>query len=283
MLAVLDPALFYASRPITESELDEVVRILRETRARIPDSFYWRRLELAVIRPFNRTSSRKIRVGLDTIRALVSAVRFPDPSPRVKVWSFRALFTPEWVELMTRTVTGCVLTGEETILITRHSSRRDTKTHSGPDRCRLIEKTCWNLRVQVPMASVRRIPDITNRRNVSIPWTTRFDVKLPAEKEASFPFCPPQEWFKSDVPAFVTHRGRPAWRDAKGNHWACPATGWGYHWDVYLEQKPAAEYGLDQLNVVRWGAPPAEGIVGELHHVPTEKEHRLKKRTGWSC
>ena len=48
--------------------------------------------------------------------------------------------------------------------------------------------------------------------------------------------------------------------------------------------EPAAdEYGLDQLNVVRWGAPHEEGAVGALHHVPRRTEHRLKKGTGWSC
>ena len=37
-------------------------------------------------------------------------------------------------------------TGEETMLITRLGARRDARTHYGPDRCRLVEKTCWNPR-----------------------------------------------------------------------------------------------------------------------------------------
>ncbi len=50
MLAVLDPLLFGGSRAITEPEIDEVVRVLRHTSARIPNSFYWRKLELDLIR-----------------------------------------------------------------------------------------------------------------------------------------------------------------------------------------------------------------------------------------
>ena len=286
MLAVLDPLLFGGHRPIAESELAEVARILRNAEARIPAGSYWKRLELELIRPLNRRSTHKLRAGLDAIRSFVSSVPFPRPPARVAVWDFRTLFQqagPVWIEVMARILTGCILTGEETILISRLRSERNTRTHSGPNRCRLTEKTCWNLRIQVPDTALRRVPVIANRRNVSIPWTTRFDDRLPAAAEASFPFCPPRDWFKSSVRAFETHQGKPAWLDAKGNHWACPATGWGYHWDVYLQAGLADEYGLDQLNIVRWGAPSEEGVVGTLHHVPREKRQRLKKSTGWSC
>ncbi len=239
-----------------------------------------------MIRPFSQKSSRRIRVGLDAIRDFVTTIQFPKSPPRIRVWDFRALFAEaglEWVNLMARTVTGCTLTGEETILITRLRPERNARIHSGPDRCCLTEKICWNLRAQVPGMETWRIPAVATRRNVSFPWTARFDDRLPAEDEAAFSFCPPQDWLKSNVRAFETHQGRPAWRDAKGNYWACPATGWGYHWDVYLQPVLAAEYGLDQLNIVRWGAPSSEGAAGDLHHVPKEKRHRLKKSTGWSC
>ena len=172
---------------------------------------------------------------------------------------------------MARLLTGCALTGQPTILITRLVSRRNDEEHSGPERCRLIEKTCWDLRVRTPGSGRRRIPLVRHRRNVLVPWTTRFDDRLPAEDDgARFPFCPPTDWHKSSVRACETHESRPAWLDAKGNHWACPATGC-YHWDVYLESELAARYGLVQLNVVRWRAPPAEGAVGDLHHVPRER------------
>ncbi len=286
MLAVLDPLLFGGDQPVAESLLDEAALILRRTSARIPAGAYWKKLELELIHPLSRESSRKARIGLDAIRSFVATVQFPQPPARAAVWDFRTLFTqagPEWVDVMARTLTGCTLTGEDTILITRHIPQRNVRIHAGPERCRLTEKICWNLRIHVPDVELRRIPAVSSRRNVSVPWTTRFDDRLPAEGESAFPFCPPQDWFKSSVRAFETHQSRPAWLDAKGNYWACPATGWGYHWDVYLQSGLAGEYGLDQLNIVRWGAPAAEGVVGSLHHVPKEKRQSLKKRTGWSC
>lgn len=286
MLAVLDPLLFSGPQPVSEPELDEVVRILRHTQAQIPESPYWRKLQLEIVQPLVRGSSRELRIRLDVIRGYVSSVRFPELPPRVKVWDFRLLFEqagPDWVDVMAGILTTCALS-EETLLVTRLIDGRNARDHSGPGECRLVEKTCWNLRVQAPGTEVRRIPAVCSRRNVSIPWTTRFDDRLPAaDDEASFPFCPPQGWFKSSIRAFRTHSSRPAWEDVKGNHWACPATGWGYHWDVYLQSGLADEYGLGQLNVVRWGAPAEEGAVGDLQHVPQAKRHRLRKTTGWSC
>ncbi len=286
MLAVLDPLLFGGSQPITEAQLDEAARVLRETGARIPAKAYWKKLDLELIQPLSGDASRKVRVGLDAIRGFVSTIQFPQPPARVAVWDFRTLFSqagPDWVDVMARTLTGCALTGEETILLTRRIPGRNTQIHSGPNRCRLIEKICWNLRVQVPDMETRRIPAVSNRRNVAVPWTTRFDESLPADNDSAFPFCPPQDWLKANVRAFETHRSRPAWLDAKGNYWACPATGQGHHWDVYLQPGLADEYGLDQLNIVRWGAPSTEGAAGSLHHIPRGKRQRLKKTTGWSC
>jgi hypothetical protein len=197
------------------------------------------------------------------------------------------LFTPagpDWVDLMAGILTRCVLTDEETILVTRLIFGRNAREHSGPGRCRLTEKTCWNLRLRLPGQEVRRIPAVCSRRNVSVPWTARFDDSLPAETDgASFPFCPPPDWLKSSVRVFGTHEGRPAWSDTQGNYWACPAAGRGYHWDVYLGSGLADTYGLDQLNIVRWGAPPEEGVVGALHHVPRDKRPRLRKTAGWVC
>jgi hypothetical protein len=45
----------------------------------------------------------------------------------------------------------------------------------------------------------------------------------------------------------------------------------------------AEEYGLGQLNITRWGAPAREGPAGALRHVPTDKQGRLAKKTGWHC
>jgi len=142
MLAVLDPLLFGGPQPVSESDLDEVVRILRRTQARIPDSPYWRKLQLEIVEPLVRESSREIRIPLDVIRRdYVSSVRFPELPPRVKVWDFRLLFEQagsEWVDVMANVVTGCVLI-EETLLVTRLISGRNARDRFGPGECRLVD------------------------------------------------------------------------------------------------------------------------------------------------
>ena len=40
--------------------------------------------------------------------------------------------------------------------------------------------------------------------------------------------------------------------------------------------------GVDQLNIVEYGAPATEGRVGHLHHVPSKKEGKVHD-VGWSC
>ena len=287
MLAVLDPVLF--STDTRRSELDEVVRLCRKYGARIPDaSFYWHKLQRERIQPLSREGLREIRSALDALRSRASTVQFPEAPPRITLWDFRTMFGAlgrEWVDVMARLLTGCALTGEPTILITRLVLGRNAEEHSGPERCRLIEKTCWDLRVQAPGSGRRRIPLVRHRRNVAIQWTTRFDDRLPAEDDgARFPFFPPADWHKSSVRVCKTHESRPTWLDVMGSHWACPATGWGYHWDGSLESSLSERYGLSQLNVVCWGAPPDEGAVGDLHHVPRKKGSRLKSAgAGWAC
>jgi hypothetical protein len=287
MLAVLDPRLFYGARKsdISSSEIRKIAHILRRTEARIPADLTWKKIQRELIQPLSQ--DEELKRELDALRSFVSTIRFPEAPPRIKLWDFHTLFSETgsgWLDVMTRTLTGCVLTGEETLLITRLIPGRNVETHSGPGRCSLGEKACWDLRVKIPGKEIHRIPAVCRRRNVSVPWTARFDDRLPTESErSSFPFCPPKDWYKSSVHAFKTHQGRPAWLDAQGNYWACPSTGWGYHWDVYLEPRLADVYGLDQLNVVRWGAPKKEGVVGALHHVPREKKSRLRKETGWKC
>lgn len=76
-----------------------------------------------------------------------------------------------------------------------------------------------------------------------------------------------------------------AWVDAQERGWTRPNIpgGKGHHWDVFFND-PAliASIGVDQVNIVEFGAPAAEGTPSSLHHVPTKKAARVTD-TGWSC
>ena len=79
---------------------------------------------------------------------------------------------------------------------------------------------------------------------------------------------------------------RPVWIDERGYGWARPNImgGKGHHWDVYItDVKVAERIGLSQLNIVEFGAPPEQGRPGSLHHLPKQKQGRLRDDTGWTC
>jgi hypothetical protein len=285
MLAILDPVLFDPAAPLSTGSLGELIRLLRRKRARIPDvDWYWDVLQRQLIRPLH---GRPGYQTLDLLRDFARPVSLPLPSRPPRVWSFRQMFGvlgDPWLMIMERLVIGAVLSNEETVLLTHLRQNRNLAICQGPGQCTLAEKTCWNLRVQPAGGELCRVPVVCRERNVTVPWTCRFDDRLPASADrADFPFCPPPDWHKSDVEAAITHKSRPTWRDHQGNHWARPATGEGHHWDVYLTQVRADEYGLGQLNITRWGAPSKEGVAGSLHHVPRDKQGRLEKKTGWHC
>lgn len=285
MLAILDPVLFDPAAPLTIGSLDELIRLLRRKGAQIPDvAWYWKKVQLELIQPLHARPEYR---ELDRLRDFVRPVALSPLPRRVSVWSFRQMFGvlgERWVDIMARLVTGAVLSGEETVLLTHLRQNRNLMVHQGPGKCTAEEKTCWDLRVQPAGDDTTRVPVVCRERNLDVPWTCRLDDRLPAEADrASFAFCPPPEWYKTSVEVVTTHEARPTWRDQKGNHWARPATGEGYHWDVYLTRSLEEEYGLGQLNVVQWGAPSKEGLPGSRHHVPGRKKSRLKKETGWRC
>jgi hypothetical protein len=285
MLAILDPVLFDPAAPLSPVTLKDLLRLLSHKHAHIPGvDWYWKELQRQLIRPLH---ARPGYQDLDRLRDFARTVGFPPLPRRVSVWSFRQMFgalSESWVETMARLVTGAVLSREPTVLVTHLRRGRNLTVHGGPGQCTLDEKTCWDLRVQPAGGELCRIPVVCRERNLDVPWTCRFDDRLPAREDAAaFPFCPPPDWRKASVTAATTHESRPTWRDHQGNHWARPATGEGHHWDVYLTQALEEEYGLGQLNITRWGAPEREGAPGSLHHVPKDKQARLHKKTGWSC
>ena len=133
---------------------------------------------------------------------------------------------------------------------------------------------------------IRDVLCVHHPRNLRERWTSRFDWRLPTASDcARYPFCVPNEWWKGSTTAFRTVSSKPAWIDAHGNGWARPNIngGAGYHWDVFIQDAHAKQaIGVDQINVVEFGAPSTEGRPGHLHHVPSAKQAHVTD-AGWSC
>lgn len=179
-----------------------------------------------------------------------------------------------------------VATGEDVVLFVRRIEGRNLHVHRAGNTT-LDENTRWVLHVQSSIAGRKQILCVYHPRNITETWSTRFDWRLPRAPDARFPFCAPLFWWLRATPVFDTKQSKPCWIDQHGNGWARPNinSGAGYHWDVYIRNpNHVAAIGLDQINVVQFGAPAGEGRPGWIHHVPTGKAGKVnEKDRGWSC
>ncbi len=200
---------------------------------------------------------------------------------------FDAAVVPAGWELrMARAAARAVVTDGRVVLFTRRIVGRNLRIHTA-DHVNLHENTRWILYLHCSGMPPRHILCVYNSRNISHEWTARFDWRLPAAAPGvNYPFCPPENWWKGAIASFRTVRGRPAWIDKLGNGWARPNIpgGAGHHWDVMISSSALREaIGLDQINVIQFGCPAAQGTPGQLHHLPRSKNGRFKSGPGWRC
>lgn len=299
MIVVLDPALLlFDARdgaPSADEEaaladaIDELVRMCRGVDAVIPSvDWYWRPLQTELVRPLVRGArGPKLRQGLDALARLARPRALPviPTSGKIRTWGVRPLFvwsrlSAEWHAIMTRMLVGCALLDEPVVLATRLFAGRNMTPHA-VGRTTLIEKTRWRIMLHVPGRAPRDVPCVRSRRNLDVPWTTRFDERLP--DGGHYPFCPPGRWWRRRVEAQRTFKSKPCWIDRFGSGWAQPGAGGNLHWDVFLETPALVEaIGLSAINVVAWGSGETGKEPGEIHHVPEDKRSAFRGG-GWTC
>ena len=296
MIGIVDPALFLSEQPGKlapgeEERLDRllrcVVRVHTEFRLTLPAlPSYIDKLKREMLAPLQKiATTRQFQATLDYFRASLVSANLPRPE-HLTIWGLKELFTwsrldPGWLVELERTLALAINSHEPIVLLTRYVEGRNLRIHRVA-RCELEEKTRWRIRVQRNLADPRPVDCVRDPRNIRVPWTIRYDERLPAaEDQARYPFYPPAAWDDETTPAYRTRQSKPAWIDAGGNAWVRPATGGGYHWDVFVGNSGLAEkLGLDQLNIVQFDAPLSEGKPGHIHHVPEDKKSRLRD-LGW--
>jgi hypothetical protein len=289
-IALLDPMLFLHTPHISLDELTELNHVMRTYKMEIPLApFYWKKFLRECVRLLHARVDRDYLAALDQLRDHSKELHLPALPPKVSVWSFLDLFAEldqEWLDVMLKIAAQCSMTGRRTVVLSRLIDGRNVRSHSASDTNCINEKTIWNLRVQPLRGQIIRIPIACSRRNISIPWSCRFDDELPADIEnADFPFCPHPDWETNpNLTVCRTFQSRPAWVDSKGNYWAEPSTPNPQHWDVYLNSEMHESYGINQLNICKSQVPlPFGKAAGDIHHVPPEKRPRLRRTAGWNC
>lgn len=299
MIAVIDPAFFVGRThdAVGEAALRHDIRAIlsfrQATDARlVAADDYWPTLWQELISPLQQAFPRLMsdfgelrKAGVKhQLQPLVGSHRF---------WGFVPMFqhallplNQSWPDRMARSIIRMHISlGERIVLIVRPIEGRNIRRH-GTGNSILDETTRWQLYFQSQEPRPVSVACVNRPRHVKLPWTIRFDWRLPSmEDNARYPFCPPYHWGHPSVAAVGTHSAKPAFIDARGYGWARPniAGGTGYHWDVFIsDPQEVKRVGVDQINVVEYGAPATEGLPGSLHHVPKNKQH-LVNDCGWTC
>lgn len=294
---ILDPALFMDSiaglaaiRARDDSEyagdLDGIVRVLQVTNGYIPKDQLWLNIERRLIVPLlhKHLRNQRFRQPLAIIRDRLRPIPVTE-SKRVTVWSFRDLFAclgGDWTDLVVLSAASLLSSGESTTLVVvRRILGRNLIVHGSPPGA-LQEKCIWNLRMLTEHCFSRMLC-VANERNIKVPWTCRYDDRLPAPEDgAAYPFCAPINWFVAAPPP----RGRavrlgahPGSEDIAGRVWTRPDGLRGLnHWDVQIPPRDRSAVGSPYLNVtIGWpldkkSKPP--GTIDHGHVPPFSK---------WAC
>ncbi len=302
MIGLLDPAFLLpraaqADEKQLVDELDLIAIMCRRNNIAIPPfEEYWPELWNTLGRDLERSLSHPdAKAALRQLRQLgdASGDKIRGDAPDGAVWrrGFTDLFSwnplnSEWERRMAEAaVRAATIPHERVILLARRIVGRNVRRHT-VNNTEILENTRWQLHIQPRVVGPRRIACVHHPRNLTEKWTTRFDWRLPASSDgARYPFCPPDRWWNHSEKTVRTISSKPAWVDVNGNGWSRPsiAGGVGYHWDVHVRVLAISQtIGMDQINVVEFGAPQSEGQPGDLHHVPSRKTARIKD-TGWSC
>jgi hypothetical protein len=307
MLVALDPGLFCVGPQTTSAELQSRIdhanaaifalekrgnaRVVR----RVGTTNVWNQLYTHCVRPLAPLLTPQLNRSLDRLRGFAECGRdLPEPRGAGRCHGARLMFTHSslpalaegWVGLMERVLFAGALAREPLYIVVAQILGRNIEARAA-DGVELNEVTRFRLYVATKGAPPRAVDCVARARHVDVPWSARLDFRLPdaTRDRARCPFCPPVGWERFATSVWRTRESRPCWVDAHGNAWARPRIPGAHHWDVYLTQPGLVErIGLDQLNIVDFGAPATEGKAGSLHHVPAAKRSRLlDPNPSWPC
>ncbi|MWV15201.1 hypothetical protein F3I16_03995 [Pseudomonas sp. L-22-4S-12] len=292
-LILLDPILFEL-RPEAQvvEDLNKVLSICR-----MPDTFmpelheYWNYIWSELARDLISTLSPQGKRPIYEIQKFAKPDNIIPPyKSDGNVWKsgFEEMFgstdDSQWPERMANAILRAVSSGHEAVLVTRLKAGRNLVIRNAGNST-LDEVTRWMLHVQIKQHGHKQVLCVHHPRNLQIRWTTRYDWRLPAieDRGGNYNFTPQQRWWKGSTTAFRVSNSKYCWIDELDNGWARPniVGGSGYHWDVYISKQGLVErIGLNQINVKEYGSSLAEGLPGQIHHIPDNKKARFQDR-GW--
>lgn len=302
MIAVIDPAWFVRQNHLDEhaeeamaQDVDGLLHFLSRTSAELAIvEDYWYPLWKELGGPLEaRVKSDRGRSALAELRKSGRRLPVPPLVTQGRVRGCREMFgntmimPAEWESRMCVSLLRLAMLDRPLVLLARPVVGRNVRRHSTGNLA-LDESTRWRIYVQpAGFAAFRPVPCVRMRRQIDVPWTSRFDPRLPGPgDDARYPFCVPADWDDPGRRIVETRSSKPAFVDELGNGWTRPSIngGAGYHWDVFIGSVKLRErIGVDQINVTGYGNPPGEeSKAGDLHHIPASKDGKIDD-VGWSC
>lgn len=291
---LIDPSIFFpfrkgrqvdsATQALLEVRLDCLSLILNRTGARVvfTDQHWAKLYSQHIDAAFEGCSGTKVRAAITMLRRRFQSVK--SPAGQVTTWGFLPLLVNAgtqaayWSDGLALTAVPLLRNAERVMLFTGLDENRNLRTRSS-GHCEVREKTRWAVYVGATgLPGATLISCVCNLRNVTIPWTTRYDEKLPDTAPThGHAFLPVHNWIRRKVSVTCTHAGKPSWIDSGQNKWIPPNTpGHAYHWDVHFANPADSPNGLNPCNIVASECPANEGTPGGVHHVPTAKAARAR-------
>lgn len=286
MKAILDPFVFWLppNAQINQkyigdilTSIDFVISVSRHRSVAIATTdAIWKRIIRDLVRPLsNHIAPRLLQPRISALRNILTLVE-PPPIVTGETWGMKQLFTfdnlpdsDNWMTPLARLAAYWINNNEEVVFLTRLWEGRNLVKHSA-GHCVIWEKTHWKVYIQANAVNgTVGITCISSLRNLDVPWTTRYDDRLPDKApDEGLPFVPPATWDRPTTHAVRTIRSKPAWVDKMGNGWADTNTpGIAHHWDVFLNHTDLkSKFGDDHVNITCWGTEDRGRIQGSIHH-----------------
>lgn len=295
MKLILDPIVFCfdpgsdkkAQFAAVKVALDQINLVIKGYGARVTLGYdEWKNFRKEYIAPFLLFfNDPTLRAAWLTIEK--TFIPAQDPLvPQITGWGTSQLFgmsllgRDPWANVIAKAAVSWILKGERVVFFCKLVLGRNLE-HHGAGHAILGVKTRWTLYFAAEgTPGATAVDCISSVRNMQVPWTIRYDDRLPARApNGGLAFEPAPGWRKGKQVVFGTGSSKATWFDTYGNAWAKPSPpNQAHHWDVYLNDLATKKrFPVNPINITCWNTEDRGRSEGQIHHFQKAQQHRLGK------
>lgn len=291
MILILDPELFLikpndalASEQRTDIKkaLDQINLLVREGARVSLGRSEWKDFRSICVMP---VLTRFNDPQLNAAWRVIEAAYIPGEAPLVpdiSCWGTSQLFRDltlnarPWRDIVSEVAVHWILQHRQVLFFCKNIIGRNIEL-VGAGHAVLGVKTRWVLYFSATgTPGATAVNCITSLRNVRVPWTIRYDDRLPDTAPSNgLAFFPANNWKSGRIQVQTTMVSKAVWIDSAGNGWAKPSPpNQAHHWDVYLRDLQAIRrLPVNPINITCWGTTDRNRVAGEIHHLQSVQQH----------